>query len=100
MSGLSYAICFCKNAAVTYVFKWVNYFNKFGLKCVLIELVVSSLKVEANLGWSILRSMVIYKHAVTHLWTQTIVGPWPNIPQIVAEQEMDLTIFGQQLRYV
>ncbi len=52
------------------------------------------------MGWNILRSMVIYKHAVTQLWTQTIVGPWPNIPQIVAEQEMDLTIFGQQLRYV
>lgn len=25
MSGLSYAISFCKDAAVTYVFKWVNY---------------------------------------------------------------------------
>lgn len=25
MSGRSYAISFCKNAAVTYVFKWVNY---------------------------------------------------------------------------
>ncbi len=73
MSGWSYAISFCKNAAVTYVFKWVNYIVLVKV-CILnlIGLVVSCFKVEANLGWSILRSIVIYKHAVTQLWTQII----------------------------
>jgi len=67
----------------------------FYLKCVLIGL-VSCFNVSASIdvGWC----CVIFKHAVTQLWTKTIVGPWPDIPQIVSEQEMDLNRFGQQLR--